>query len=147
MRIFIACSKHFYDEIIDIKSQLERMSHQVQIPPNKVIDKNGNPMDVKKYYEIRQNRSEDEDWIWERKKEAMLKHLEKVAWSDSILVTNYDKKGIANYIGSNTLIEMGLALWLEKGIYLLNPIPEMPCREEILGMQPFILNQDLTKIR
>lgn len=32
-----------------------------------------------------------------------------ICGSDAILVLNYDKKGIKNYIGGNTLMEMGFA--------------------------------------
>ena len=77
----------------------------------------------------------------------MTAHLEKVAWAENIIILNYDKRGIENYVGANTLIEMGLAFWLKKEIYLLNPIPEVEYKEEILGMQPIILNGDLSRIK
>ena len=67
-------------------------------------------------------------------------------WADAILVANCDKKGIKGYVGSNTLMEMGLAFHLDKPIYLLNSMPEMGCKEEILGMQTIILNHKLEKI-
>ncbi len=62
------------------------------------------------------------------------------------MVCNYPKNDIDGYIGANTLIEMGLAFYLEKPIYLLNPIPEISYKEEILGMKPIVLNGDLEKI-
>jgi predicted RNA-binding protein with PUA domain len=43
-------------------------------------------------------------------------------------------------------MEMGLALFLNKKIFLLNPIPDMPSKEEIIGVNPVILDGDLTKI-
>ena len=76
----------------------------------------------------------------------MRKHFDKVAWSDAILVLNYDKNKIEGYVGANTLMEMGLALHLNKRIYLLNPMPEISYKEEILGMKPIIINGDLSKI-
>lgn len=85
-------------------------------------------------------------WVWERKKWAMKKHFEKIVWGDAILVLNYAKNNIDGYIGANTLIEMGLALHLDKPIYLLNPIPEISYKEEILGMQPIVIEGDLSKI-
>ena len=42
---------------------------------------------------------------------------------------------------------MGVAYYLEKPIYLLNPIPEMPYTSEIEAMEPIVLNSDLSKIR
>jgi len=44
-------------------------------------------------------------------------------------------------------MEMGLAFYLKKKIYLLNEVPELPYKEEILGVKPIILNGDLSKIK
>jgi len=146
-KITICGSIAFYDEMLEIKQRLELQGHEVKLPPKEVKDKEGNLMPAKEYYNLRQNANENEKWIWERKKEAMKLHFEKVEWAEAIVVLNYDKKGIKNYIGSNTLMEMGLALNLDKKIFLLNPIPEISAKEEILGMHPIILNGDLTKIK
>jgi len=42
---------------------------------------------------------------------------------------------------------MGLAFHLNKKLFLLNEIPEISYKEEILGMKPIIINNDLTKIK
>jgi len=67
--------------------------------------------------------------------------------SDAILVLNYDKDDIKNYIGGNTLMEMGFAHVHNKKIFLLNPVPEISYKDEILAMEPVILNGDLSKIK
>lgn len=77
---------------------------------------------------------------------AQEKIQHKIEKSDAILVINYAKKGITNYIGGNTFLEIGLAFWLGKKIYLLNPIPDMDYMTEMYAMQPTVLNGDLTKI-
>jgi hypothetical protein len=41
---------------------------------------------------------------------------------------------------------MGVAFYLNKPIYLLNPVPEISYKEEILAMFPMVVNDDLTKI-
>ena len=56
------------------------------------------------------------------------------------------KDGKKNYIGGNTLMEMGLAFFLKKKIFLLNQIPELSYKEEILGVKPILINGDLNKI-
>ena len=76
----------------------------------------------------------------------MRTHFKKVEWSDVVLILNYDKNNIINYIGANTLLEMGLAFHINKPIYLLNPIPEISYKEEILGMKPMVLNGDLSTL-
>jgi hypothetical protein len=67
--------------------------------------------------------------------------------ADAILVMNVDKHGIKNYIGGNTLMEIGFAHVLDQKIFLLNPIPEIPYyQSEIEAVKPTIINGDLSKI-
>ncbi len=67
--------------------------------------------------------------------------------ADAVLVANYDKHSIANYIGGNTFLEMGFAHVLNQKIFLLNPIPKMPYYEtEIVAMKPVVINGQLDKI-
>ncbi len=68
--------------------------------------------------------------------------------ADAVIVLNYDKNGIKNYVGGNTLMEIGFAHVLNQKIFMLNPIPDMPyCRTEIEAVKPIILNGDLTKLK
>lgn len=73
-------------------------------------------------------------------------HYEKIKGSDAIVVVNIDKKDIKNYIGGNTFLEIGFAYVLNKKIFLLNEVPEMPYTDEIKAMKPIVLNGDLSKI-
>lgn len=67
--------------------------------------------------------------------------------ADAVLVLNFDKNGIKNYVGGNTLMEIGFAHVLNQKIFLLNPVPDMPyCKTEIEAVKPIIINGDLTKI-
>ena len=147
-KITICGSIAFYQRMLDVKSKLEKLGHEVKLPPSKVKDQQGNLISVEEYYKIRKNAGKDSPkWIWERKSEAIKNHLKKIEDSENILVTNYDNKGIMGYIGSNTLIEIGVAFYLNKGIYLINNIPKLPSEEEIFGMNPIILNGNLSKIK
>lgn len=67
--------------------------------------------------------------------------------SDAILVLNFDKNGIANYIGGNTLMEIGFAHVHDKKVFLLNPVPEIGYKAEIEAMLTEVLNGDLTRIK
>ena len=68
--------------------------------------------------------------------------------ADAVLILNLDKNGIKNYVGGNTLMEIGFAHVLNQKVFMLNPIPEMPhCKTEIEAVKPIILNGDLTKIK
>jgi len=147
MNITICGSIAFYDKMLDIKKKLEQLDYQVKLPPFEVKDENGNMISVKEYYSKRKAEINNASWIWDRKEEAMRLHFQKVEWCDAVLILNYDKNDIPNYIGVNTLLEMGLAFHLNKKLFLLNEIPEISYKEEILGMKPIIINNDLTKIK
>jgi hypothetical protein len=68
--------------------------------------------------------------------------------ADALLVANYDKHEIKNYIGGNAFLEMGFAHVLNQKIFLLNPIPDMPYYgTEIIAMQPAVIHGDLTLIK
>ena len=67
--------------------------------------------------------------------------------SDAILVLNYTRRGIENYIGGNAFLEMGFAHVLHKQIYLVNPIPQVDLyRTEIEAMRPIIIGEDWSKL-
>ncbi len=44
-------------------------------------------------------------------------------------------------------MELGFAYVNDKKIFLLNPIPDLPYKEEIEAVQPIVLNGDLSKIK
>lgn len=147
MKITICGSIAFYNEMQKTKQELESQGHEVKLPPSEVRDGEGELIPVADYYKIRKTASNGDEWVWNNKKIAIKEHFDKIVWADSILVLNYPKNGIKGYVGANTLLEMGLALHLDKPIYLLNPIPEISYKEEILGMQPVVINGDLTRIK
>lgn len=67
--------------------------------------------------------------------------------ADAVLVANFDKHGIKNYIGGNTFLEIGFAHVLDQKIFMLHDIPKMPYYEsEIVAMKPIVIEADLTKI-
>lgn len=146
MNITICGSIAFYEQMQAVKKQLEELGHTVLLPPTHVKDKDGNMITVAKYYEIRKASDANEEWIWVRKKEAILTHYKKIDESEAILVTNYDKNDVKGYIGTNTLMEMGVALYTNKKIFLLNNIPTCQATEEVKGMQPIVLRGDLHQI-
>ncbi len=85
--------------------------------------------------------------LWAEKSEAIDDHFQKVEWSDAILVANYPKHGIGGYVGGNTLMEIALAWYLRKKIFVLLPISQdLSYKEEILGMRPIIVNDNVNLI-
>ena len=72
---------------------------------------------------------------------------EKVETNDAVLVLNFDKNGQKNYIGGATFLEIFRAFDLGKKIFLLNPIPDNILKDELIGMNPTIINGDLSRIK
>ncbi len=147
MKITVCGSIAFHDEMLEIKERLEKLGHEVMIPPTEVKDGDGKLIPTKEGYRIRKSWTRDDGWVWERKQENMVNHFQKVGWSEAILVLNFDKEGKKGYVGGNTFLEMGVAFFLGKGIFLMNPIPALPYKEEILGMRPVVIEGDLERIK
>jgi hypothetical protein len=147
MRITICGSIAFYKEMLKTKEELEELGHEVKLPPSELKDEKGNLISCEEYYRLRKaERVGDDSWIWDRKTEMINDHFKKIEWSDAILVLNHEKKGIKGYVGGNTLIEMGVAFYLKKRIFLFDVIPEISYTEEILGMKPILIDENLGKI-
>lgn len=146
MRLTICGSVAEYDRLDRVRVALEAAGHEVWLPLAVVLDGDGRPMPVGSYYELRQGITDPNHWVWHRKSEAMQEHYGKIGWADAIVVVNYPRRGINHYIGGNTLIEMGLAHFLDRPIYLLYGIPDLSYREEIIGCQPILLDGDLSRI-
>jgi len=73
-------------------------------------------------------------------------HLQKITRSDAVLVANFEKRGVSGYVGPNTLMEMAFAYALHKPIFVLNPLGEQPCKEEVLAMQTSNLEGKLANL-
>lgn len=133
MKIFIICSKVFYSQIPEIKNILEERGHLITLP---------NCYDAPETENSYRGTNEHSKW-----KSEMIKHSESVISNvDSVLVLNYDKNGIKNYIGGATFLEMYDAFRLNKKIYMINEIPDGILKDEIIGFNPIILNGNLNLI-
>ena len=78
----------------------------------------------------------------EKKKEKnRVSFFDKLKESDALLVVNNSlKKGRENYISGSSFLEMGFAYALGKKIFLLQDIPDLSYKDEIMAMKPIILN-------
>ncbi len=144
MTITLCGSIAVIDEMYRLKTELEGLGHKVLLPPNEVPGESGELIPASEYYNQKKSLQKNDDaWIWRDHTDRIVAHFDKVSKADVVLIANYDKHGIKNYIGPNTLMEMGLAFYLQKKIYLLNPIPDIAWKEEIVGLRPIVINGDL----
>ena len=135
MNIYLCASKSFFGRVPDIKAALERLGHTVT-PPNGF----GTP-DA----ELGMRSQDAPDYAaW--KADMIRKDGRVVAAHDAVLVLNFDKNGQPNYIGGAAFLEMFKAFDLGKTIYLYNPIPDNILQDEIIGLQPVVINGDLSAI-
>ncbi len=150
MKITICGSTAFYSEIELTRAELEKHGHQVKIPRLALEAPKEFGGGKKTYFGqyIEEHGGIDAfeagHKIWDLKGEAIKNHYEKIDWCDAILVVNHDKRGVAGYIGGNTLIEIGVAFYLKKKIYILHQVSsQLSYKQEIMGMKPIILNGNL----
>lgn len=80
-------------------------------------------------------------------RDIIRENWERMKGDDAVLVVNSFKKGIENYIGGNTFLEMGFAHIANMKIFLWRDIPNMSYTEEILAMQPIVLSENLDAIQ
>jgi hypothetical protein len=147
MKITICGSVAFINEMVAVARELEVLGHEVKLPPTTKTGEFGQEISVLEYYRHKKEAAgKPTHWIWKMHDEPIRTHFDKVAWSDAILVLNYEKNDVPGYVGPNTLMEMGVAFYLHKPIFLLNPIPNLPHEEEIRGLKPTLLNGDLKAI-
>lgn len=136
MRLFLICSKSFYNKIPEIKQKLETSGHVITLPTSY-----DNPLSEDEY----RNLGKEEYSKW---KAEMFKHsTEIIENNDAVLVLNFEKNGVANYIGGATFLEMYDAFRMEKKIYIYNDIPEGILHDEIIGFDPEVINGDVLRIR
>lgn len=137
MKIAICASMVFTEKMLEIKSELEKIGHECFV--------SGFAQD---YVGKVETEIEKLKLFHKNAKDAIREFWEKIKKSDAILVLNYDRKGIKNYIGGNTLMEIGFAHVLDKKIFLLNPVPEIDYyKSEIEAVKPVVIMGDLSKIK
>ena len=136
MKIAICASMVFAEKMVEVKGQLEKIGHIVFISQ------------FAEGYLGKAEKEKEKLAVYDKNEhDAIRKFWEIIKKSDAILVLNYDRKGIKNYIGGNTLMEIGFAHVLNKKIFMMNPIPDIEYyRSEIEAVSPVVLEQDLNKI-
>lgn len=153
MKITICGSTVFYKEMEFARDELTKNGHDVKIPELALEAPEEFGGGKKTYFGqyIEENGGIDAfpagHKIWNLKESAINNHYEKIDWADNILVVNHEKRGIEGYVGGNTLIEIGVAFYLKKKIYILNSVSsELSYKQEIMGMKPVILHGDLSRL-
>ncbi|MFA5931307.1 MAG: hypothetical protein WC821_03265 [archaeon] len=134
MKITLCGSMTSFSKMQEISKRLKKLGHKVNLP---LFDKTANYTTWDKEEAIKVKLAND----------AITVHYNLIKNSDAILVVNEEKKGVKNYVGGNSFLEIGFAFILKKKIFLLNDIPELSYTSEIVAMKPICLNGKLELIR
>src|SRR6266508_711727 len=107
MKIIICGSITAANEILEIKNKLEAMGHEVEIPEG-----------VKNEQLRGRTEVNDGEKASDKIEHDLIRgYFEKIKKYDAVLVVNVDKRGVVNYIGGNTFLEMGFAHVLNKKLF------------------------------
>lgn len=146
MKIALVGSVELSDKIIEISDELEKMGHNTSLPFMTQKIKNGE-FTLDKFKKLKKKHGGDFALRKQSNIDFFKRYFNLIKNSDVVLVLNFDKNGIKNYIGGNALMELGFAYILDKPIYLYNPVPKMSYTDEILDVRPIVINGKLTKIK
>lgn len=128
----------FAPQLIEMKDKLETLGHIVFIPSD-TAKHLGDPTlhdDL-----VRDNEHAAQTDIFRD-------HANFIEQSDAILVLNLEKNGIPGYCGISVLMEIGLAYYLRKKIFLLNSIAATErYAEDVRVLGAISLNGDLMMIK
>ncbi len=141
MHTLVICSSaNFYEHVVQIQQKLTAANLVVIIPKSAQKMKDAGDYTVNKTWYTNPN-----DYVL--KADLVRTHFDNITTGDAVLVVNDEKHGRAGYIGPNVLMEMSLAWYQHKPIYLLNAFDEeSPFEEEIKAMEPIILHGDFSKL-
>ena len=126
----------FAKEMMEIRDALLKLGHEAIIP-------------ITTHQCVKQG-GLNEDLNFCLENDVMIDHFNKVRDSEAILVLNYPKNDIKGYIGGSVLMEIAVAKYLGRKIFILHDLPsekDLRYALEIKVAAPVILNGDLTKIK
>ena len=140
MKIAMCGSMTVHPKIMELASQLEAMGHTTIVPKFSLfeLERIGQGESLESIHGESTQAKIDEDLI--------RYFYRQIQESDAILVVNIERKGIPGYIGGNTFLEIGFAHVLGKQVFLLHPLPEMAYTDELLAMQPTVLDGNVEKL-
>lgn len=141
MKITICGSSKFRHEMVEYMEKLESLGHDVIVHEHYIKSVKGEMPEL-------MERVQREHATLKREQNYIKWYHNAIQGSDAILVLNFDKNGIKNYVGGNTLMEIGFAHVNDKKVFLLNPVPDqVSYADEIEAMVDAVLMGDVAKIQ
>ncbi len=136
MKIVICGSMKVSIKMLELNNELLRLGHEVILPRH-----------TQEYAEMKTSDHIHNESVKNKIENDLIRdYYEKIKASDAILVVNCDLNGVVGYVGGNSFLEMGFAHVLGKKIFLLNQIPQTSFKDELIAMQPVVLNENLKNL-
>lgn len=137
MKIGIIGSMQFTEKMMALRDQLIEIGHESFLT-SLAAPFVGKTDEEKEQIKIHQKKNSD----------AIREFWRAMQGADAVLVANFEKHGVPNYIGANTFLEIGFAHVLNQKIFVLNPLPDNDYLiTELEAMCPIIINNDLSLIK
>jgi hypothetical protein len=137
VKIVISGSMQFVDRQLAVFDELKKLGHEP------IVSRYAQRYAGKSDAEIEKLKLEDKYGDTD----ALIEYWEPLQKADALLMLNFDKHGVKNYVGGNAFLEMGFAYVLGKKIFFWNPLPDMPYYgTEIIAMKPVVINGNLRKL-
>ncbi|MEM7217212.1 MAG: hypothetical protein AAF515_02535 [Pseudomonadota bacterium] len=127
--ICICGSMTFIDRMESLAAELQAAGYRVHTPVREEASLNWDAL--------------DDEQKQARKRAYVSGYLQTIRRSDLVLLANYEKHGIAGYIGPNSLMEAAFAYALDVPLAYLEPVGEQPCQLEALAMSSRVFGRDL----
>jgi len=135
----ICGSTTFAHDMLKLKNDLEMLGHDVKTPlgmePHLTDPSFGDNLEENLKFCI--------------ENDVMRANFNQIKDRDAVLIFNKMKNNIEGYIGVSVLMEMAIAHFLNKKIFIMYEIPHFNNHRwahEVSIMQPTVINEDLTKI-
>ncbi len=128
MKIALCSSASFYEHLRQVGNDLEVGGHTATYPKFSGEGEERFVNDgTKKYLK------------WH--KDLIDTHFKEIERSDAVLVVNDKKHGINGYIGTNVMMEITVAYYLGKKVFILNAVPkDNPVFDEVSAIEATVLN-------
>jgi hypothetical protein len=137
MKILIGGSMAFAREQVKVKAYLESRGFDVLVAK-----------DIEHYArKTKEDFSFDEEVTHCIETDVIRDYFDKIADCDAYLVLNHRRRNIEGYLGTSVLMELGLAYYLKKKIFLLYPLDiSQPYAVEVSVFNPTTLNGDISNL-
>ena len=140
--IAVVSSIAFYKQVIDIRDQIKKLGLDPVVPKLALLMEQTGDFNLKSHLSTFYSGN-----FIKGKTKAIRDHFNEIASSDCLLVVNLPKHNQDGYIGPNVLMEMGLAFYLKKPIFIWQNLPKAsPFADEISAMEPIFIHQNLATL-